>query len=370
MGKKKNKKKSKKQKNELKKSIKKNNKNIDKSKNIEVKKNSQVNQEDAFLAEEMRLLKKVSIFSQLGEEELKLLAKYSGYYRYKKGYTIFCADSLSDELFVIKEGSVVISKKTNDGTYVYLARFIKEESFGELDLLDTIPRQATATADEDTEVLIFPRKEVLFQDILYDHPDVFAPILYKLMVIIAGRIRTNNKMISERTPWVQDLRKLLYRDKLTGLYNLTFLEEEYGTLLPGYGKESSLLFVKPDNFKDINDTYGHEAGDNALIFLSKTIRSLIREEDIAIRYKGNEIAIILPNTDKESAISIANSIRAGIHSINISNITNGDDFFISMSAGLSMYPEDSEDGKTLVDLSYKKLYMARNQGGNATITAI
>ena len=179
-------------------------------------------------------------------------------------------------------------------------------------VLDKEPENTTAIAEKNTILLVFPKSGVLFKDILNKYPDISAKILYELLVNIAKRIREANKLISEKIPWIEDLRKKIKKDKLTGLYNIIYLEEDLPSLINQLGEKISLLMIKPDNFKEINDNFGHDAGDNTLKFISSFLKNSLRRNDTPIRYKGDEFTIILPNTDTKDATHIAENLQKKI----------------------------------------------------------
>jgi len=310
------------------------------------------------------LLRNVHLFSKLKDEELKVVAGLSRYYMFSKGQVIFNAGTKREELCIIKKGEVLISKKEQNGSNQDLARFIAHESFGELELLDNAPRTTTAVAEKDTILLIFPMKGAQFSDILNKYSKIFALVLHELIAMIAGRIRSTNKLISEKTPWVQDLRRQLLSDKLTGLFNRTFLEEDFASLLHEYGETTSLIMLKPDNFKEINDTFGHEAGDRALKLIADTVKSMMREDDVAVRYRGDEFAAVLPNTGTESAYKFAEELRSAFHWMKLGHLTEGKIDTITVSMGISTYPSHADDSKGLIKSAFNRMFEARNSGGN------
>lgn len=316
------------------------------------------------LKEKIKLLKKVSIFTGLKKAELDIISRFSEYSDYKNGETIFQSGSSGDELFVVKKGEVIISRQTANMEELVIARYVNGESFGELDLLVDTPRSATARASEDTLLLHFPETGVELNEVFNRHPEVSAVMLHKLLAMIAGRIRNANRQISEKTPWMEDLKLQLLHDKLTGIYNNIFLEEDFAEELPGYGGTTGFLMIKPDNFKKINDTYGHEGGDNALKVIVEIIKSELREKDIAARYKGDVFSVILPETETEEIVKFAENLVSSIRSRDIKEITGGNSFFITVSIGASSYPVHADSSKGLIELAYDRMMEARESGGN------
>ncbi len=315
------------------------------------------------------LLKNVSLFSKLGPNEIDIVAAHSEYYTYGEGEYVFEEGSVHDELYIIKRGEIVVRKSTEGGRTVDVARYVAGECFGELAMLDSKPRTATAIAAEETELLIFPERNVTFRELLQRHPVIFAQILHKLLAIVAGRIRSTNALISEKSPLVQALRSQLLSDELTGLYNRTFLEEDFVQMLVGYGAETSVLMVKPDNFKAINDTYGHEAGDGVLKLLADTISAHIDGSDVAVRYRGNEIAVILPGQGEEVARERAESIRSAVERLDIAPIIGGDRMPVTASVGVVLYPRDATVASELIECAFATMWEAREAGGNRVSVA-
>ncbi len=318
--------------------------------------------------EKLQVLRNASLFTKLREAELEIVARYSEYYNYKKGEIIFSEGSSPEELYIIKEGAVLISRSKANEEDIDVARFIRNEYFGELNLFTRNPRSATATAEKDTTLLTFPMRGVDFTKILEKHPEIWARILHKFLALIAGRIRNTNKLISEKTPWMRDLRRQLFSDKLTGLYNRSFIEEDFATLLPQYGETTSLIMIKPDNFKEINDNFGHDSGDKVLRLIAIFLQSILREGHIGVRYRGDEFAAILPDTSLKDAIEVAEEIRAAIREMDINDATGGKLQRISVSIGVAAYPYHAANNIMLADRAHEKMFEAREKGGNCIIS--
>ncbi len=317
-----------------------------------------LNQENKIL-----LLNKVDIFSPLKIYELDIIARYSEYVRYKKGDVIFAQDSESDGLYVIESGRVGIVRRESRDKFM-VAQIMSGESFGELDFFGKSNRSATSFAEEDTTALKFPASGQKSNLIFQKHAYISARMLLKLHRIISERIRKINEHLNEKTDWLKDLRKQLYQDKITGLYNREFLNEDFIKQLPDPGKDAAFIMIKPDNFKLINDKYGHTAGDNALNLLSIFFQSELGENDIGIRHRGDEYAALLADTDKNRAVKRAKEIGAALKSIDLTGITGPGSISISVSIGISLYPLNTTNSQMLVDIAYNRMMKARSAGGN------
>lgn len=310
------------------------------------------------------LLKNVSIFSNLGDNELKVIAGLSRYYRFRKDELIYREGSYREEIYIIKKGGILISKEDKLGSRSDMARFIAGESLGELELLDNTPRKNTAVAVEDTMLLIFPMKGLEFRNVLNKYPKIFAVVLHNLIALIAGRIRSTNRLISEKAPWVQGLRLQLVTDKLTGLLNRTFIDEDFHTQLNEYKGDTSVVMIKPDNFKEINDTFGHEIGDRCLELIAETIKNAVRNDDIPARYRGDEFAVILPNTSRIQAYVIARKILSAFEQLHTGHLTGGKRDSLTVSIGISTYPGEASESQELIRKAFDRMLETQKSGGN------
>lgn len=318
------------------------------------------------VGDKVELLRKVDMFSQLAEYELDIIAEYCEYVKLKKGEPVFSCGSPSGELYVIDSGRIGIMSVENQDTAV-IAQIVAGESFGELDFLEGSPRNAGAFADEESMLLRFPGRDIRPGDIFAKHPDIFARLLYKLLATVSCRIWNVNRLLYSKTDWLLELHKQLLCDKMTGLYNQTFLKEDFVNLLPDTGSSVSLLMIKPDNFKEINDSYGHVAGDQVLNLMAIFLQSELRENDIGVRYRGDEYAAILIDTGREKAVKRASDIRRTFSEMDISGITGTGTLNIKVSIGIAVFPDDAGSSQELVSVAHKKMFTARESGGDATV---
>jgi len=319
----------------------------------------------ALKEQKVELLRKVDIFSQLREYELDIIATYSEFISFKKGQAIFSQGSEAHELYVVDSGRVgIISLEKDDAR---IAQITANESFGEFDFLGKIERSTAAFAEEDSLLLKFPDIKYTPEELFSEHPVIFARLLYRLLGIVSERIWNVNKMLYDKTLWLQDLRKQLLRDKMTGLYNQNFLKEDFVNLLPEIGKNAALLMIKPDNFKEINDEFGHVAGDQVLNLLAIFMQSELQENDIGVRFRGDEYTAILIDTDREKAKLRAIDLRSTIFNLDLTGITGQSEIRIKVSIGIAMYPEDTVNSVDLVRIAHEKMMLARSQGGDKII---
>lgn len=311
----------------------------------------------------VELLRKIDIFSKLREYELDSIARYCEFKDFKKGQAIFSHGSPAEELFVLERGRVGIISLTSKED-VTIASIAPGESFGELDYLGRALRSAAAFAEEDSVVLVFPAAGYGSQGIFKDHPYISAHMLFRLFGVLAERIWRTNTLLYEKSNWLHELRKQLLCDKMTGLYNRTYLDDDFINMLPDPGSHAALLMIKPDNFKDINDGFGHEAGDQVLNLMAIFLQSELGEHDIGIRYRGDEYAAIIMHTDMAGAVHRAKEIGSTFNSMDISGIIGPGNVRIKVSIGIAMYPDHSDTSMGLVEIAHTKMFKARDAGGN------
>jgi diguanylate cyclase (GGDEF)-like protein len=313
----------------------------------------------------VELLRKSELFSHLREYELDIIARYSEYITCKKGQMIFGQGSRAKSLYVVDKGRIgIIGVEAGE---VIIAKIVSGESFGELDLLGMSERTAGALAEEDSVLLRFPARGYEAETIFKEHAYLSALMLRRLLGIISERIWNVHRLLYEKTGWLHDLHKQLLCDKVTGLYNQTFLKEDFVNLLPDLGKTAAVLMIKPDNFKVINDRFGHDAGDQVLNLMAIFLVSELGENDIGVRYGGDEFAAIIVDTDRGRAVKKAGDIQAALASTDLQAIVGEKGLSIQTSLGIALYPDHASDSERLVEAAYKNLFKAREIGNSIII---
>ena len=186
------------------------------------------------------------------------------------------------------------------------------------------------------------------------------------------------KMLAERLAQElvdanNSLREMSFRDYLTGLYNrrylYDFLEKEISRS-QRFGRCFSVLVFDIDYFKKLNDTYGHHVGDLVLKTLSEKAEGIKRETDIVARYGGEEFVMVLPETELERALIVAERLRMVIEDMDIAVVS--DKINVTVSVGVAAYSPQSKEITidSLIDSADKALYDAKNSGRNKVVSSI
>ena len=155
------------------------------------------------------------------------------------------------------------------------------------------------------------------------------------------------------------------KDRLTGLNNRAFFDQVFSqqlNLAKRYNTDLSLLFLDIDNFKEINDRLGHQAGDFVLCKIAAIINSRKRESDIAIRFGGEEFILLMPHTGSINGFILAERIREAASSSTIRY--NGQPISLTISGGLASYPIDGDTEDSILKNADQAVYLAKGAGKN------
>ena len=172
----------------------------------------------------------------------------------------------------------------------------------------------------------------------------------------------------------EEAQRLSLTDPLTGLWNYRYLRESLRREVERasrFGRMLTVLVLDLDHFKDVNDTYGHAAGDTVLGEFARRIRVGLREVDVAFRQGGEEFVVLLPETDAYGGVIVAERLGAAVREIPVPidprrhDAATGepvDRVAISVSIGIAVYPEHGATAQEVLDAADDALYAAKNAG--------
>lgn len=154
-------------------------------------------------------------------------------------------------------------------------------------------------------------------------------------------------------------------DPLTGLPNRNLFNERVNSILPlakRNGRMFAVMFLDLDGFKEINDSFGHEIGDLLLKNITKRLKLLLRSSDTLARLGGDEFLLLFPDIKRRTdVITIADKIKNDFTQV---YSVLGKEIYITASMGISIYPEDGEDARTLIRKADLAMYSVKRQGKN------
>jgi diguanylate cyclase (GGDEF)-like protein len=158
-------------------------------------------------------------------------------------------------------------------------------------------------------------------------------------------------------------------DELTGLFNHRRFQEVVATEVgrsKRFDQGLGMLMLDLDDFKEINDTYGHQQGDIVLRAVARVLEDTSREIDEPARYGGEELAVALPQTDLDGAYNLAERVREGIEALEIPRLDGRGVLKVTASLGVSALPDCASSGPELIAAADAALYEAKHAGKNRT----
>ncbi|HIK14167.1 MAG TPA: diguanylate cyclase [Leptolyngbyaceae cyanobacterium M33_DOE_097] len=187
------------------------------------------------------------------------------------------------------------------------------------------------------------------------------------------QLRQANQCLQQQLIEIESLQAQLrdqaIRDGLTGLHNRRYLEEQIHHELAQAaqtGQSVAVLILDIDFFKQINDTYGHQAGDRVLQAFGKLLRQHTRASDLVCRYGGEEFVVVMPGLDLELATQRAEAIRKAFQTLQV--VSSDKRISSTISIGLGIFPQHGNTFDKLLHVVDLALYAAKTQGRNAVIS--
>jgi diguanylate cyclase (GGDEF)-like protein len=180
--------------------------------------------------------------------------------------------------------------------------------------------------------------------------------------------RRIDESVERAAPVLANLRNLAIAetraatDALTGLANRRALDDTLKRMVAHAGRSVSPLAtiaLDLDHFKTINDTHGHERGDDVLAAVGALLRDTLRGSDFAARSGGEEFVVVLADTDRDGAVQLAERLRTGLE-----DRRGGLEVHVSASFGVAAYPDDAVDAAGLLRLADRAVYAAKRNGRN------
>ncbi|WP_433315769.1 diguanylate cyclase [Micromonospora sp. CA-269861] len=163
----------------------------------------------------------------------------------------------------------------------------------------------------------------------------------------------------------EEAQRLSLTDPLTGLWNYRYLRESIRREVERasrFGRMLSVLALDLDRFKDVNDTYGHAAGDTVLAEFARRVRGEIREVDLAFRQGGEEFVLLLPETDARGAAIVAERLGAAVRDTPIAVEAYAGPVLVTVSVGIAVFPDHGGTGREVLEAADDALYAAKAAG--------
>ncbi len=240
-------------------------------------------------------IRDLQLFRDSDEEQLAAALAGCAIVRLAQGKRL--EDTFRARLYIVLRGA--LQEAAADGA---VSKILPGESVGEQSVLDEATNLADISALEDSELL------VIEADLVWQLIDRSNGVARNLLRLLSFRIRAANALLRRRQKLGEFYRQLSMNDGLTGLYNRAWLNDMLPKMVATAQRAASplsLVMIDLDHFKRFNDSHGHLAGDDALRAAAGVINAALRPSDFAVRYGGEEMLVILPETSEKLAKMVA-----------------------------------------------------------------
>jgi diguanylate cyclase (GGDEF)-like protein len=305
---------------------------------------------------------------QLDGDDWKNLHQFVTERKCVPGEVIIYEDDAGNCMYIIHSGlSVVLKDDIHQG--MVLGFRGEGDLIGEMALIENRPRSASVVALEPM-VLWQITQDSFLQ--LSSRSPAFS---LKILGMLSSRLRKSDEQYrdvltqrKERDETLEKLSQQVMRDPLTDLYNRRSLEVTLSQKVlqaSQAGTQIGILMLDIDNFKQVNDTYGHPAGDVVLQTVSKILAKSVRAEDVVCRYGGEEFVIVMPGAPLKVIRQRAELVRLSIQKAQL--VHQGVEISVTLSIGAALFPAHGQSGEAVLACADQALYQAKRTGRNRVV---
>ena len=315
-------------------------------------------------------LKGVDIFSSLDSEDLSRILPSFTVIDEEADHAIFREGDEGNEMYIVVSGAVATTVSLPDGKTFEIATFGPGDFFGEMSVFEQAPRSATCTTREHSRLLSLHERE--FFKFLTQHSESAIKIMYRMLNITAGRLMNTGQFLTDMVQWGESARKRAITDEMTGLFNRRFLDDSIEAqfrIAQTEGRPMTVIMVDLDHFREINEAYGHNVGDEVILSVAPVFRNEMKSTDILARYGGDEFTFVCPDTDTDDAMKRARAICEQVRKLPLLEKWDGELKQVTTSQGLATFPRHAADLKTLREMADQALYRAKEQGRDRVVSA-
>lgn len=270
------------------------------------------------------------------------------------------ADSSRARLYIVLSGMLSVEADAGSGIEGAVSRILPGESVGEQSVLEDSANLAAISAVAESELL------VIDGELVWKLIDRSGGLAKNLLRLLSFRIRAANALVRRGHKLGEFYRQMSMNDGLTGLYNRTWLADMLPKMVATAqraGTPLALVMIDLDHFKVFNDTHGHLTGDDALRAAAGVIGVALRPSDFAVRYGGEEMMVILPETSELLAVMVAERLCARMREASIFPDMRQPLPHVTASVGVAVLGEGMDD-LGLIAAADAALYRAKNGGRN------
>jgi diguanylate cyclase (GGDEF)-like protein len=300
-------------------------------------------------------LRRLHVLRRVAPESVHALLRACPVHDLERGETLIEAGQCNLRMYLVLSGRLTVHLP---GTGEVVASLEAGEAVGELSVLVDRPAAATVRADTGSRVLAVD-EESFWRLVGASHE--FA---VNLLLLLAQRMRSNLQSMQEGANRRRQLERDAWTDALTGLHNRRWLDDRLVRMVARHARAAtplSLLVVDIDHFKGINDCHGHAAGDAVLAAVARTVMTSMRPTDLAARYGGEEIVVILPETQLAGAVVAADRLRRRIADTTVEAPSGSHLPAVTVSIGVAEL-RPGETAEALFARADAALYAAKRAG--------
>lgn len=265
-------------------------------------------------------------------------------------------ECFDDRVYVVLEGQVQVQLDAAGERVV--TSLEAGNCIGEMSALEGIPPSATVVTVTHCRLLVMDGAAVRTA------LDRSTAVARNLLRILSRRLRKDNLLVNENFDQKRELEQHARVDALTGLYNRRWFDASLGVLLEHVRRAGtclSLLMMDVDHFKQYNDFHGHLAGDRVLEAVARAVQTNIRPGDHAVRFGGEELAVLLPDTALDEACTVAERVRNAVRAEAVYDQAGAILPRVSISIGVSEW-SGTEPADQLLARADAALYRAKQAG--------
>jgi diguanylate cyclase (GGDEF)-like protein len=281
------------------------------------------------------------------------------------GEVIIQEDEPGDAFYLIRSGQAVVIKGDIQ-TLTILGFRSTGDAIGEMALLENLPRSATVIAL--TTISLWCLNRETFYQFLAENPGFSLDIMNMLSWRIresAEEIQRGSVREKQQVEVLENLNEQATRDPLTGIFNRRQMDKILHDEIIRARKNGStvgILMADVDHFKQINDRYGHKAGDLVLQSLARLFKNCVRAADMVCRYGGEEFVIIMPGATLSNLSKTAEEIRSRCQAMRVTY--DGQEIQTTISLGAAIFPQHGSRADEVLVHADRALYCAKQQGRN------